>query len=135
MKIIHSIIITFATCGIAFAEVNTVKDNSVSPNVMMVKLIDKKPVYQDIEKAAAKKVCTRTTAPVTYMRSGMIGETRIFRVAPMNTEKEFYCYKVSEPVMVKALIGYQVTYEFRGTIMHDFLNYEPGDYVQVYSGK
>ena len=53
MKIIHSIIITFATCGIAFAEVNTVEDTSVSPNVMMVKLIDKKPVYtpSDVKKA------------------------------------------------------------------------------------
>ncbi len=133
MRIIHSIVIGLIS-SFAHAEIAVVNDANQSHEIMSAKVLSKTPVYQNIEKAGAKNACVRTTAPVTYMRNGL-GETKIFRVNPMNTEQEFYCRKVSEPVMVKALMGYQVTYEFRGTIMHDFINYEPGDYVQVYSGK
>ena len=134
IKIIHSIIASLFLCNIAVAEVRVVPDTATSSDTMSVKVLAKQPVYQQITKAGTKNVCVKTGRPVHYMGYGK-GHTMTFRDAPMNSQQEFYCHKVDEPVMVKVLVGYQVTYEFRGTIMHDFLDYEPSDYVQVYSGK
>ena len=133
-KIIHSIVASVLICNTAYAEVVSVEDTNTTKDIVSAKVLSKKPVYQNIAKAGTKNVCMRTGVPYHYMGYGK-GESKVFRVSPMNSEQEFYCRKVDEPVMVKALVGYQVTYEFRGTIMHDFIDYEPGDYVQVYSGK
>lgn len=134
MKLIHSIVAYCIICNCAFAEVSVVTDVSKNAGVITARVLNKTPVYQDIAKAGTKNVCVRTGIPVHYMGYGK-GQTKLFNEGPFNADVEYYCRKVDNPVMVKALIGYQITYEFRGTIMHDFLNYEPGEYVQVYSGK
>jgi hypothetical protein len=128
MKIYSVISILFFAFSVK-AEVILVEDSSTRSGIYMAKVISKTPILEKVSYLATKKHCERyhgtTHYSNTYMGSSIIAKTE-------GSTKPI-CNIVTQQDYHTVIKGYQVTYDFKGTLKSATLQYEPSEFVQVYS--
>ena len=126
---LHSIVALLIVCNFAHAEITIVEDNSSTDKVYMAKVISKKPIIEKVPYMTTKNYCQRQYAITHYSGPGtsslVLGVT-----PPLSTS---ICKLVNEQIYHNVVKGYQVTYDFKGTLKTAILNNEPSEYVQVYN--
>ena len=126
---LHSIVALLIMCNFAHAEITIVEDNSSTDKVYMAKVISKKPIIEKVPYMATKNYCEKHYSTIHY--SGAIVGTPI--IATTKSDQTPICRLVTHEEFHNVVRGYQVTYDFKGTLKTAFLNNEPSEYVQVYN--
>jgi len=126
---LHSIIATLFLCNVAHAKVVLVEDSSTKDGYYMAKVINVKPIIEKVPYMTTKNYCQKQYAITHYSGPGtsslVLGVT-----PPLSTP---ICKLVNERIYHNVVKGYQVTYDFKGTLKTAILNNEPSEYVQVYN--
>ena len=78
---------------------------------------------------ATKNYCEKHYGTIHY--SGAVVGTPI--IATTKSNQTPICNLVTHEEFYNVVRGYQVTYDFKGTLKTAFLNNEPSEYVQVYN--
>ena len=126
---LHSIVALLIVCNFAHAEITIVEDNSSTNKVYMAKVISKKPIIEKVPYMTTKNYCQKQYGTIHY--SGPATNTLILGVTlPFPTP---VCKLVNEQTYHNVIKGYQVTYDFKGTLKTAILHYEPSEFVQVYN--
>ena len=126
---LHSIIATLFLCNIAQAKVVLVEDSSTKDGYYMAKVINVKPIIEKVPYMTTKNYCQKQYGTTHY--SGPGTNTLVLGVTPPLSTPT--CRLVNEQVYQNVVRGYQVTYDFKGTLKTAILNNEPSDFVQVYN--
>jgi len=126
---LHSIVALLIMCNFAHAEITIVEDNSSTDKVYMAKVISKKPIIEKVAYMATKNYCEKHYGTIHY--SGAVVGTPIISTTKSNQTP--ICNLVTHEEFYNVVRGYQVTYDFKGTLKTAFLNNEPSEYVQVYN--
>jgi len=129
LSTLHSIVALLIVCNSSHAEVVLVEDNSRSDKMYMAKVISKKPIIEKVPHMATKNYCERYYGTVHY--SGAVVGTPIIATTPGSQTP--VCKLVTHEEFYNVVRGYQVTYDFKGTLKTAILNNEPGEFVQVYN--
>jgi uncharacterized protein YcfJ len=116
-------------CNFAHAEVTLVEDNSSTNKVYMAKVISKKPIIEKVPYMATKNYCEKHYETVHY--SGAVVGTPI--IATTQASQTPVCKLVTHEEFYNVVKGYEVTYDFKGTLKTAILNNEPSEYLQVYN--
>jgi len=127
---LHSIVALLIMCNFAHAEVTLVEDNSSTNKVYMAKVISKKPIIEKVPYMATKNYCEKHYDTVHYSGAS-VGTPVIVTTTPLNQKP--ICNLVTHEEFHSVIRGYQVTYDYKGTLKTAILNNEPSDYVQVYN--
>lgn len=126
---LHSIIAISFFAPIAKAGVVLVEDSSTQSGIYMARVISKKPIIEKVAYMATKNYCERHHGTTHYsgvsMSSPIIAKTESSSkpICKIQTSQDYY----------DVIKGYQVTYEFKGTLKTATLHYEPSEFVQVYN--
>ena len=126
---LHSIVALLILCNFAHAEITIVEDNSSTDKVYMAKVISKKPIIEKVAYMTKKNYCEKHYSTIHY--SGAVVGTPI--IATTISNQTPICNLVNHEEFYNVVRGYQVTYDFKGTLKTAFLNNEPSEYVQVYN--
>ena len=126
---LHSIIATLFLCNVAQAGVVLVEDSSIKDGYYMAKVINVKPIIEKVPYMTTKNYCQKQYGTTHY--SGPGTNTLVLGVTPPLSTPT--CRLVNEQVYQNVVRGYQVTYDFKGTLKTAILNNEPSDFVQVYN--
>ena len=126
---LHSIVALLIVCNFAHAEITIVEDNSSTNKVYMAKVISKKPIIEKVPYMATKNYCEKYYGTVHY--SGASVGTPI--IATTKSNQNSVCNLVIHEEFYNVVKGYQVTYDFKGTLKTAILNNEPSEFVQVYN--
>lgn len=126
---LHSIVALLIVCGTVHARVIIVEDNSSTDNIYMAKVISKKPIIERVPYMATKNYCEKYYNTIHY--SGAIVGTPI--IATTQGTQTPVCKLVTHEEFHNVVKGYQVTYDFKGTLKTAILNNEPSEFVQVYN--
>ena len=126
---LHGIVALLIVCNFAHAEITIVEDNSSTNKVYMAKVISKKPIIEKVPYMATKNYCEKYYGTVHY--SGASVGTPI--IATTKSNQNPVCNLVTHEEFYNVVKGYQVTYDFKGTLKTAILNNEPSEYVQVYN--
>jgi hypothetical protein len=126
---LHSIVALLIMCNFAHADITIVEDNSSSNNFYMAKVISKKPIIEKVPYMATKNYCEKYYGTVHY--SGASVGTPVIATTKWNPTP--VCNLVTHEDFYNVVKGYQVTYDFKGTLKTAILNNEPSEYVQVYN--
>ena len=126
---LHSIVALLIMCNFAHAEITIVEDNSSTNKVYMAKVISKTPIIEKVPYMATKNYCEKHYSTIHY--SGAVVGTPI--IATTKSNQTPICNLVTHEEFYNVVRGYQVTYDFRGTLKTAFLNNEPSEYLQVYN--
>lgn len=112
-------------CFNANADILVVKDISVTESVQYAKVLSKSLTTEKRSEIVEKVIC-ETAKETTHDLGHTI--VKVYRNKPN-------CFKklVDEEYVV--IINYDITYDFKGKIMSAKLNYDPGEYVQVHTGR
>jgi hypothetical protein len=92
----------------------------------MAKVVHKEPIFNEVLQYGNKTICQKRKSSVHYSRGDKI-------VITYDDQPRCKVQPVEE--YVKVLRGYQITYEFKGKLLRTFLRNDPGEFVEVYSGK
>jgi uncharacterized protein YcfJ len=126
---LHSIIASLFLCNVAQAGVVLVEDSSIKDGYYMAKVINVKPIIEKVPYMTTKNYCQKQYAITHYSGPGtsslVLGVT-----PPLSTS---ICKLVNEQIYHNIVKGYQVTYDFKGTLKTAILNNEPSEYLQVYN--
>ncbi len=128
-SMLHSIVALLIMCDTAYARVVVVEDNSSNSNIYMAKVISKKPIIERVPHMATKNYCEKYYSTVHY--SGAVVGTPV--IATTQWPQTPVCRLVTHEEFYNVVKGYQVTYDFKGTLKTAILNNEPSEYVQVYN--
>jgi uncharacterized protein YcfJ len=116
-------------CNVAHAKVALVEDSSTKDGYYMAKVINVKPIIEKVPYMTTKNYCQKQHGITHYSGPGtsslVLGMT-----PPLSTP---ICKLVNEQIYHNVVKGYQVTYDFKGTLKTAFLNNEPSEFVQVYN--
>jgi uncharacterized protein YcfJ len=126
---LHSIVALLIMCNFAHAEITLVEDSSSTNKVYMAKVISKKPIIEKVPYMATKNYCEKYYGTVHY--SGASVGTPV--IATTKGNQTPVCNLVIHEESYNVVKGYQVTYDFKGTLKTAILNNEPSEYVQVYN--
>jgi hypothetical protein len=126
---LHSIIATLFLCNFAHAKVVLVEDSSTKDGYYMAKVINVKPIIVKVPYMTTKNYCQKHYGTIHY--SGPGTNTLVLGVTPPLSTPT--CKLVTEQVYRNVVQGYQVTYDFKGTLKTAILNNEPSEFVQVYN--
>lgn len=129
LPMLHSIVALLIMCGTAHAGVVVVEDNSSNDNIYMAKVISKKPIIERVPYMATKNYCEKHYGTIHY--SGAIVGTPVIATTPGAQTPT--CKLVTHEEFYNVVKGYQVTYDFKGTLKTAILNNEPSEFVQVYN--
>ena len=129
LPMLHSIVALLIVYGTAHARVVVVEDNSSTDNIYMAKVISKKPIIEKVPYMATKNYCERHYSTIHY--SGAIVGTPV--IATTQGSQNPICKLVTHEEFHNVVKGYQVTYDFKGTLKTAILNNEPSEFVQVYN--
>lgn len=125
---LHSVI-AILFCATAQARVVLVEDSSPSDRVHMARVISKTPIVEKVPYMITKQFCEKHHQTTHYY--GTDRNSPI--VATLSGKPNLICKDVITQDFHNVIKGYQVTYEYKGTIKYGKLNYEPGEFVQVYN--
>ncbi len=127
--VIHSIIASLCLCNVAQAGVSLIEDSSTKDGYYRAKVINVKPIIEKVPYMTTKNYCQKQYGITHYSGPGtsslVLGVT-----PPLSTP---ICKLVNEQIYHNVVKGYQVTYDFKGTLKTAFLNNEPSEYMQVYN--
>lgn len=126
---LHSIVTTLFLCNFAQAGVVLVEDSSTKDGYYMAKVINVKPIIEKVPYMTTKNYCQKQYGITHY--SGPGTSTLVLGITPPLSTP--ICKLVNEQVYQSVIKGYQVTYDFKGTLKTAILNNEPSEYVQVYN--
>lgn len=119
----------FLACSLfvsaAHAEINVVKDASVTQGIQYSKVLTKVLTTESRPQIVEKYICETATETIHDLGNTVV---KIYRNKPICRNK-----LVDETITV--IVGYDITYEFKGKIISAKLNYDPGEYVQIYTGE
>jgi uncharacterized protein YcfJ len=115
-------------CNVAHAKVVLVEDSSTKDGYYMAKVISKKPIIEKVPYMATKKYCEKYYETIHY--SGASVGTPVIATTKWNQTP--ICNLITHEQFYNVVRGYQVTYDFKGTLKTAILNNEPSEYVQVY---
>jgi hypothetical protein len=110
----------------AHAGVRLVDDSAKTETTRMAKVVHKEPIFNEVLQYGNKTICQKRKSSVHYSRGDKI-------VITYDDQPRCKVQPVEE--YVKVLRGYQITYEFKGKLLRTFLRNDPGEFVEVYSGK
>lgn len=126
---LHSIIASLFLCNFAQAGVALVEDSSTKDGYYMAKVVTVKLIIEKVPYMTVKNYCQKDYGTIHYSGPGtntlMLGMT-----PPLSTPT---CRLVNEQAHHNVVKGYQVTYDFKGTLKTAILNNEPSGFVQVYN--
>ena len=126
---LHSIIATLFLCNVAQAGVVLVEDSSIKDGYYMAKVINVKPIIEKVPYMTTKNYCQKHHGITHY--SGPGTSTLVLGMTPPLSTST--CRLVNEQAYHSVVRGYQVTYDFKGTLKTAILNNEPSGFVQVYN--
>jgi uncharacterized protein YcfJ len=126
---LHSIVTTLFLCNFAQAGVVLVEDSSTKDGYYMAKVINVKPIIEKVPYMTTKNYCQKQYGITHY--SGPGTSTLVLGMTPPLSTP--ICKLVNEQVYQSVIKGYQVTYDFKGTLKTAILNNEPSEFVQVYN--
>jgi len=126
---LHSIVTTLFLCNFAQAGVVLVEDSSIKDGYYMAKVINVKPIIEKVPYMTTKNYCQKQYGITHY--SGPGTNTLVLGMTPPLSTP--ICKLVNEQVYQSVVKGYQVTYDFKGTLKTAILNNEPSEFVQVYN--
>jgi len=126
---LHSIVTTLFLCNVAHAGIVLVEDSSIKDGYYMAKVINVKPIIEKVPYMTTKNYCRENYGTTHY--SGPGNTTLVLGMTPPLSTPT--CKLVNEQAYQSVVKGYQVTYDFRGTLKTAFLNNEPSEYLQVYN--
>ena len=129
MCTLHSIVTTLFLCNFAQAGVVLVEDSSTKDGYYMAKVINVKPIIEKVPYMTTKNYCQKQYGITHY--SGPGTSTLVLGMTPPLSTP--ICKLVNEQVYQSVVKGYQVTYDFKGTLKTAILNNEPSEFVQVYN--
>lgn len=112
-------------CLSANAEIVVVEDVSVNEKVQYAKVLSKSLTTEKRNRVIEKIIC-ETTKETTHDLGHTI--VKVYRSKPN-------CFKKLVDEEYTVIINYHITYDFKGKIMSAKLNYDPGKYVQVHTGR
>ena len=127
--VIHSIIASLFLCNVAHGKVVIVEDSSTKDGYYMAKVITVKLIIEKVPYMTVKNYCQKDYGTIHYSGPGT-NTLALGMTPPLSTPT---CKLVNEQAYHSVVKGYQVTYDFKGTLKTAFLNNEPGEYVQVYN--
>ena len=127
--VIHSIVTSLFLCNVAHGKVVLIEDSSTKDGYYMAKVINVKPIIEKVPYMATKNYCEKYYGTVHY--SGASVGTPV--IATTKSNQTPICNLVTHEEFYNVVRGYQVTYDFKGTLKTAFLNNEPSEYVQVYN--
>jgi uncharacterized protein YcfJ len=108
----------------ACAEVTLVKDGSSNDSEeYMAKVLSKTMIIDHMPRLTTRRVCEKVTERIHIDR-----HENIIKVIPNNMVQ---CRFIHEEQIMNVVTGYQVTYEYKGKIFSENLNYDPGDFIKV----
>jgi len=108
----------------AYAEVTLVKDNtSNTHDQYMAKILSKTLIIDHVPRLITNRVCQKVVE-----RTHIDKHENIIKVIPNN---QLTCRNIHEEQILNVVTGYQVTYEYKGKIVSEKLNYDPGEFVKV----
>lgn len=126
---LHSIIATLFLCNVAQARVVLVEDSSTKDGYYMAKVINVKPIIEKVPYMTTRNYCQKYYGATHY--SGPATNTLVLGMTPPLATP--VCKLVNEQAYHNIIKGYQVTYDFKGTLKTAILNNEPSEFVQVYN--
>ena len=129
LSVLHSIIAISFFASSAKSEVVLVEDSSTQSGIYMARVISKKPIVEKVAYMATKNYCERYYGTTHY--SGTSVNSPI--IAKTETDSRPVCNLVTHQNYYDVIKGYQVTYDFKGTLKTAILHYEPSEFVQVYN--
>ena len=129
MCTLHSIIASLFLCNVAQARVALVEDSSTKDGYYMAKVITVKLIIEKVPYMTVKNYCQKDYGTIHYSGPGT-NTLALGMTPPLSTPT---CRLVNEQAHHSVVKGYQVTYDFKGTLKTAFLNNEPSEYVQVYN--
>ena len=115
-------------CTTAYAEVTVVPDASPTNTVHQAKVLTKNTITQKMPQIVERVTCENLKERIHYIHDKVVHVFRTDGGIIKSCKKEI----VEENLDV--VIGYEVTYRFKGKLIYAKLNYDPGDFVQVYAG-
>ena len=127
--VIHSIIASLCLCNVAQAGVSLIEDSSTKDGYYMAKVITVKLIIEKVPYMTVKNYCQKDYGTIHY--SGPGTNTLVLGMTPPLSTP--ICRLVNEQAYHSVVKGYQVTYDFKGTLKTGFLNNEPSEYMQVYN--
>lgn len=127
--VIHSIIASLCLCNVAQAGVSLIEDSSTKDGYYMAKVITVKLIIEKVPYMTVKNYCQKDYGTTHYSGPG-INTLVLGMTPPLSTPT---CRLVNEQAYHNVVKGYQVTYDFKGTLKTAILNNEPSEYVQVYN--
>lgn len=108
----------------AYAEVGLVKDGtSNDSDQYMAKVLSKTMIVDSVPRLTTKRVCEKVVERIHIDRY-----ENVIKVIPNNMVQ---CRNIHEEQILNVITGYQVTYEYKGRIVSENLNYDPGEFVKV----
>jgi len=118
-------------CNIVQAGVSLVEDSALTPNVYMAKVISKTPIIEKVSQMTTKNYCEKYYKTTHYTGQGTdsipLGVTYPVTTNPV-------CNIVTSIDNAEVIKGYNITYEYNGTIKFGKVNYDPGEFVPVHAG-
>ena len=126
---LHSIIASLFLCNTAYGKVTLVEDSSTKDGYYMAKVINVKPIIEKVPYMVTKNYCQKQYGITHY--SGPGTNTLVLGMTPPLSTPT--CRFVNEQTYHSVIKGYQVTYDFKGTLKTAILNNEPSEFVQVYN--
>lgn len=125
MRLSKLLLVCLLFANSVYAEINIVEDASITADVQYAKVLSKSLTTETRTQVVEKYIC-ETVKETTHD----LGHTvvKIYRNKPVCRNQ-----LIDEDITV--IVGYDITYEFKGSIMSAKLNYDPGEFVKVYTGK
>jgi hypothetical protein len=129
LSALHSIIAISFFASSAKAGVVLVEDSSNQSGIYMAKVISKKPIIEKVAYMATKNYCERYYGTIHYSNASVSSPI----IAKTQSDSNPVCSLVTHENYYDVIKGYQVTYDFKGTLKTAILHYEPSEFVQVYN--
>ena len=125
---LHSII-AILFCTNVQARVVLVEDSSQNEKVYMARVLSKQPIIEKVPYMITKQYCEKYYGTTHYFGSDRT--TPIVATVPAKPHP--ICKDVITQEFHNVIKGYQITYDYKGTIKYGKINYEPSEFVQVYN--
>lgn len=109
----------------ASADIIVVEDVSVDDRVQYAKVLSKSLTTEKRNRVIEKFVCETAKETIHDLGNTVV---KIYRNKPK-------CFNKLVDEEYTVIINYHITYDFKGKIMSAKLNYDPGEYVQVHTGR
>ncbi len=108
----------------AYAEIALVKDGTSNDSEQyMAKVLSKTLIIDHVPRLVTNRVCQKVVERIHIDK-----HENIIKVIPNN---QVSCRNIHEEQILNVVTGYQVTYEYKGKIVSEKLNYDPGEFVKV----